>query len=111
MQNNAIKQNTNKKKGKVKKNVQTKGKKQKSTKSKTKHGINFVLANSLWPWVLPWNVVDLPSGIPLRKTDFSLCLLASIVNSFWVRSRNPCLFLIISDEILLGSNLYIFCVL
>lgn len=36
MQNNATKQNTNKTKGKVKKNVQTKGKKQKIHKKQNK---------------------------------------------------------------------------
>lgn len=46
-----------------------KPKQNETTNSQIYHGVYFVLANYSWAWGLPWSVVDIPSEIPLEKTD------------------------------------------
>lgn len=70
---------------KISKAKQTNQQQNKTEFHRKKRGVCFVLTSYPWAWVLPWNVVDIPSDTPLEKTDFPFAIrqqlqMASLLN-------------------------------
>lgn len=54
-------------------------------KGTKRYGVDLVLANYFWAWVLPYSVFDIRSDFPLEKTNFQFLIMYQRKIASWLR--------------------------